>query len=382
MRTITARLLTMLFIMSTMIGNLYGNQPATNPANTATTGAPPRSILLPEDLLWSSAQECLKKAQYREAGEKFVQFAHQCRNDQRYREALFYQGLCELNLGQELQALNTWKRVAQLELPEKNKSQALLLTLEQMAGYYARKGQDAEQEKTLRQLQAEFPDAEATVTLHAQAAEDKLKKSDYAGALGFYQAVAVKLTEKDRKNLELAVTMTTKGAGNPRELLTAANGSFENNNVEQAIKLYQAFLKENSASPLAAEARTELGWSLYVQGKWQESEALWQDVIRKGSLKDKWVGQSRWHMIQLLMGPAGKPDKAIELCETQAKAFPNDPRGERALFIRAWLYWTQKQWVKAGGAFNDLLAAYPANAVDPPVQGYIRDCEQGIRDVS
>ncbi|MBU4200208.1 MAG: tetratricopeptide repeat protein [Kiritimatiellae bacterium] len=371
-----------IFLMAAMpVGSASDGPPVTKSVNLPTN-LPARSTIRPEDLLWSSAQDCLKKAQYKEALPKFTEFARQYRNDALFAEALFYQGLCDVRLGQEVQALSLWDQVLKQEMQKKPKSRAWLLTMEQMTIWYGQKGKEEDRKKALKQLLAECPDDPITVRLHVQAAEARLKASDYAGALGFYRAVEGKLTDTDRKNMDLAAVMATKGAKNPRELLTAANESFEKNNVDQAIKLYQTFLKQNPDSPLAAEARTELGWSLYVQGKWQESEALWQDVIRKGSPKDEWVGQSRWHMIQLLMGPAGKPDKAIELCETQAKAFPNDPRGERALFIRAWLYWTQKQWVKARGAFNDLLAAYPANAVDPPVQGYIRDCEQGIRDVS
>lgn len=368
-------------------GHAYGAQSAANPANPTTSPlsksclSADRSNVSAQDLLWSSAQESLKNGQYRQAREKFIQFTRQYRNNPQYKEALFYQGLCELKAGCfESRALDTWNQVLKLEQLEKTRSKASLLTLKQLVGYYERNGKDDEQKKALSRLLTDFPDDPVTMSLHIKVAEARLKASDYAGALAFYRPVEKKLSDEDRKNMELAETMAAKGGQNPKQLLASANESFEKNNVKQAMKLYQTLLKQNPNSSLTAEAKTKLGWSFYVDGKWQESAVLWREVIKQEPPKDKWVGQSRWHMIQLLAGPAGKPDKAIEMCEIQAKAFPNDSYGERALFSRAWLYWTQKQWVKAKVAFDDLFAAYPENANDPPVQVYVRECEDGIRN--
>lgn len=357
--------------------NPDGRQSTISPAKTNTP--PPQSGVKPEDVLWSLAQNCFKKAQYKDAREKFVQFARQFRNDRQFKEALFYQGLCEMKLGQEGKALSLWEQVVKLERLEKTRSAVLLQTLEQLAGYYEGKGQEAEKKKMLSQLLAEFPEDPVTVLLHVQAAEARLKASDYAGALGLYRAVESKLAEDDRKNLELAVTMTTKGGG-ARELLTAANESLEKDHVDQAIKLYQTLLKQNPDSPLAAEAKTKLGWCLYLQQKYAEAEPLWQDVIKKGTVKDKWVGESRWHMIQLLTGPRDKPDKAVKLCDVQAIEFAGAFRGQQAVFIKAWIYWTNKEWTKARQTFSDLVSTYPETAQHKPIQDYIRDCEQGIQD--
>lgn len=304
----------------------------------------------------------------------------QYRNDKQYQEALFYQGLCEMKMGQETQAKKTWEQVQNNERWEKTKSKTYLLTLEQLTLYYGGKGKESDEKKILSQLLAEFPDNPVTVKLHVQAAERCMKESNYAEALVYYRAVEGKLTDNDQKNKDLALAMTSQEKQTPQQLLAAANESFEKDNVEQAIKLYQTFLKQNPESPLALEAKTKLGWSYYVQGKWQEAENHWRDVIKKGSPKNEWVGQSRWHMIQLLAGPAGKPEKAIEMCEIQAKEFPNSARGERALFSRAWLHWTRKEWAKAKAAFDDLIAAYPDNANDPPIQTYVRECDEGIRN--
>ena len=131
---------------------------------------------------------------------------------------------------------------------------------------------------------------------------------------------------------------------------------------------------------MAAEAKTKLGWCLYLQQKYAEAEPLWREVVKKGPVKDKWVGESRWHMIQLLTGPQNKPDKAVELCDVHAKEFAGAFRGQQAVFIKAWIYWRNKDWTKARQTFSDLVSAYPETAQHKPIQDYIRDCEQGIRD--
>ena len=362
----------LLGIICLLPANVLCADPATPRTNETTA-------VSPEDLLWSSAQESLRKERHKEARELFAQFARQYSNDPRNQEALFYQGLCEMRSGQETQAWNTWDLVLRREMPEKTKSRTWLSVMEQMAIWHGWKTQEENRKKDLKQLVAVFPDDPVTVRLHTQAAEERLKKSDYSGALTYYRAVESNLNENDRKNMKLAETVTGRGPKPPDEILAAAHESFEKDNVEQAIGLYKFFLKQYPGSPLCLEARTRLGWSYYTQGKWEKSEALWREVIKQGSARDEWVGRSRWHIIQLLAGPAGKPDQALELCEIQAKAFPNDPQGERALFTRAWLYWTKKNWVKGKAAFDDLIAAYPGNALDPPVQEYMRDCETGMR---
>lgn len=212
---------------------------AANPANPTTRLvsksclSADRSSVAPQDLLWSSAQESLKNGQYRQAREKFIQFTRQYRNNPQYKEALFYQGLCELKAGCfEARALDTWNQVLKLEQLEKTRSKASLLTLEQLAGYYERKGKDDEQKRTLSRLLAEFPDDPVTVSRHIKAAATRMKASDYAGALALYRSVEKKLVDEDRKNLELAVTMT-KGARNLQDLLAAANASLENNYLLQ-----------------------------------------------------------------------------------------------------------------------------------------------------
>ena len=347
-------------------------------AGQATAGRTGKRVS-PEDELWKSAGESFDKLEFKTARGLFKDFSSKYPNDKRRKDALYYKGLCEMKMGWDTQAMNTWEQLVKLEAIKKTRSKALLLSLQQMIQYCDLKGKKGEKEKLLKQLLRDFPDDPITVQVVVKSAHARLEVSDYAGAKALYEKVLTKLSDEDLKNLELAVMMSSKDSMNPRQMLNYANRTLEKDNVEQAIKLYKTFLKECSGSPLTAEAMTRLGWCYYLQEKYHKAEALWNEVIKKGSGRDKWVGQSRWHMIQLLAGPAGKPNKAIEFCEIQAKAFPDDPHGERALFSRAWLYWTQKKWVKARAAFDDLFAAYPENAIDPPVQVYVHECEEGIR---
>jgi len=372
------RVMAMLSLMSMLSGYAYGSPPTLNPANK-TTNPPPRPAVRPEDLLWSSAQECLQKGQYKEALSKYAEFARLYRNDALFVEALFYQGLCNMRLRQEVQALNLWDQVLKQEMQKKPKSRAWLLATEQLALWYGQKNKEDDRQKALKRALAEFPDDPITVRLHVQAAEERLKVPDYAGALGFYRTVgADKLTENDKKNLALAVTMTTKGAQNSRGLLEAANESLENNNPAQAIRLYETILKKESAGAMAAQARTKLGWCYYLGERLADAEKLWKEVIRQGTPRDEWVGASRWHLITLMAGPYHKLEEARALCLVQAKDFSGDFRGEQALYTRAWLYWTQKQWAEGKGAFEDFIRAYPEKAVEPAIQEYIRDCENGL----
>ena len=371
------RLLTVLLILVVLTVHSYGASSSNLPANT-TTNMPAKAEVRPEDLLWNSARECLKKAQYKDAHEKFVEFARQYRSDALFTEALYYQGLCQLRLGQDVQALSLWDQVLKQEMQKKPKSRAWQLAMEQLTIWYGRKSREEDQEKALKQLLAEFPTNPLTVRLHIQAAAEKLKGSDYAAALAFYRAVEGQLTDPDKKNLELAATITTKGAKNPRDLLEAAKENLEKNEVELAISLYQAFLKKNTSSPLAAEAKTKLGWCFYLKRDYDKAEKLCKEVIKAGPSTSHWVGKSRWYLIVLAAGPQGKVSKAIELCDAQAKAFDGDRLAEQALFIKAWLYWTQKEWAKGKTAFDELLAKYPARGAHPPVKKYISDCENGM----
>lgn len=377
MRFLPLRLPAILFVLVALAGHSYGAPSPNLPANT-TTNLSARAEVRQEDVLWDSARKSLEGLQFREAQQKFSEFARQYMNDERYKQAMYFQGVCEMKLGHEKEALNTWYKLLKLDMLNKTKSEAALSSLEQMVQYYGLKGKDTEKKKALNQLLQDFPSSEVTVKLFVREAQARLAESDYSGAAALYRSVDSNLCEEDRANLELAVMMSSGTARNPRQLLDYANKSLEENNVDYAIKLYQAFLKENAASPLAAEARTKLGWCYYLRERFADAEKLWKEVIGRGPAGNEWVGESRWQTIVLMAGPYHKAEAAQKLCLIQAKEFAGKFRGEQALFTRAWLYWVGKQWVEAKAAFEELIRAYPEKALHEPIKAYLNDCEKGL----
>ncbi|NLE66156.1 MAG: tetratricopeptide repeat protein [Lentisphaerae bacterium] len=370
-------LLVLLLLAAMPAGHSLCAPPAILAANNLTNVSG-RAGMRQEELLWSSAQESFRQLQYREARRKFAEFVRQYRNDVLFTDALFYQGLCDMRLNQENQAVNAWDQVLRFEITKKAKSRAWLLTMEQMTLFYDRKNREEDRKKALRQILAEFPADPIAVRLHVQAAEARMKASDYAGALAYYLAVESQLAAQDRKNMDLVEAMTGTGARSPRALLEAANENLGRNNVDQAIVIYQEILKQYAASPQAPEAKAMLGWCCYLKRDYDKAEKLYKEVIEAGPPTSHWVGKSRWFLIVLAVGPRGNDSRAIELCDVQARVFDGDRLAEQAMFTKAWLYWTQKEWAKGKKAFAELLARYPERGTHPPVRRYISDCEAGM----
>ena len=121
-----------------------------------------------------------------------------------------------------------------------------------------------------------------------------------------------------------------------------------------------------------------LGWCCYLKRDYDKAEKLCKEVIEAGPPTSHWVGKSRWFLIVLAVGPRGNDSRAIELCDVQARVFDGDRLAEQAMFTKAWLYWTQKEWAKGKKAFAELLARYPERGTHPPVRRYISDCEAGM----
>ncbi len=371
MHSITKKICLVMLILAFMVSaNSFAVQAATNKTTKDTQAA---------DELWKSAHDSFNKSKFKIAHDLFQKFSLRYHKDSRRKDALYYQGLCEMKMGQGTSAMYTWKQLVMMEAREKTRSKALLLALEQMIQYCDQKGDKRQKEKLLKQLLRDFPDSPVTVRVFVKLAQRRLEASDYARAKTLYESMRTKLSPEDQKNLELAVTMSSQGSWKPKQLLDYANKSLEEDNVKLALKLYRTFQRDFPKSSLVGEVRTKLGWCYYINREYGKAEKLWKTVISKRGVKDDWVAKSRWHMIMLNAGPYGKVDEAIKLCEIQAKEFRGEFYEEQALFSRAWLYWTQKKWVKAKSAFDDLIKAYPAKAEHAPIQEYISDCEKGIR---
>ena len=329
------------------------------------------------DRLWKEATAALDARRYQDAQQPFDEFIRRYSADPRAREAQILSALCDYRRKRIVQALETWNRIVRMELMSRNASPALRLGLTHLAAHYGSERNMSEYEKVLEHLAAMFPDHELTTTEHVNAARIKAADGDYAGAAKLYATVSSHLKDNDKRDWNVARVLAERG-GSVALALRAADEHLTGDSAVIAERLYKEILKRNPSEPESLEALTKLGWSLYIQGKWQEAEPLWRTVIKEAPRGSEWLARCRWHMIQLLAGPRNSMSKALELCELQISEFPNHPEGERAMLVRAWLYWTNKDWAKAKPAFEALMSAYPHTANAPPIKRYLADCEEGL----
>ncbi|MCA1810120.1 MAG: tetratricopeptide repeat protein, partial [Lentisphaerae bacterium] len=288
-----------------------------------------------------------------------------------------YIALCAYHRGRKAQSVVDLNRIATGEIMHKRRSHALLLTLEQLAAHYRSQQNQGELDKILAHMHTLFPDNQATLDEHARAARVLLEAGDYAAAAMLFGKVADRLQGRDLDQYRLARELASPGGSVPA-IIASANAMLADNAPEVAARLYEEALKRNPTIHEHQEVMTKLGWCLYLQGKTREAERLWQQAVNSGTPGDQWRGQSRWHLIVLNAGPYNKPAEAIRLCEIQTREFEGEFMGQQALLTRAWLYWTVERWSEALSAFEDLCNAYPEKRDHPPIQGYIRDCEQGL----
>ncbi len=238
-----------------------------------------------------------------------------------------------------------------------------------------------EAQRAREDLLRENPDSPVTLKIWIPIADDLYQSQKFAEAAGIYEKLEKKLPPEARQKLETARSLKL-AAVNPEALIESAAKMLAANNIGTAINLYAAYLQKSPTSTRGGEVKTKLGWCYSLQNtpeSLKKAEDLWLAVIQKGPANDQWVGESQWDMIRLLSGPKGKWEEAVKICEVVGRNFPNSARGEQALFVRAWIYWTQENWKLGRSAFDDYLRAYPEAINHPPVRKYIQDCDEGIR---
>ncbi len=372
------KLILFILMLSFSVSVLSAQQsPAQSAPKDATSD--PSTNVSPADLAWKEANSALEKRQYPDAQKKFDNFLRRHMPDRRAQEARVYSAICDYRQKRVVNALVAWNRIVNMEVMQKSSSPALLLALRQLAAHYGSKQNMREYEKILEHLANAFPNHDITMREHVNAARMKAKNGDFAGAAQLYGRVCARLEAADKKDWDVARVLTERG-GSVTMLLRAADEHLTEDSVSIAERLYQEALKREPAQAEKHEALTKLGWALYMQGKWQESEKLWQSVIKEAAPGSEWLARSRWHIIQIMAGPRDQMSKAIELCELQIREFPDHPEGERAMLTRAWLYWTRKDWAKARKSFEELTAAYPHTANAPPIKRYLADCDEGLSE--
>lgn len=323
------------------------------------------------------AERLFKEGQFARAATHFAAFSKASPSDPRTASAWLHEGVCHVKLGREDDAIRCWNWVVQRypaspQVPE---------ALEQLIAVHQRRANAGEANALTAKLVAAFPRHPATVRLMIARAEASLTAQRYEEAVKLLEPIREQLSPPQRRQMELA-RLYSEAKSDPAKLIAAADAAFEANDPDKAIPVLEAFLAKAANSPRSTEARVKLGWACFClndEKNLQRAETLWEEVIRKGPPTDEWVGESQWHMVQLLAGPRRKWKDAVARCELVARAFsPGTFRHEQALYTRAWLLWTQKQWAISLAAFRDFVKAYPHKAIHPPIVAYMRECEQHL----
>jgi TolA-binding protein len=331
----------------------------------------------PSDALYATAQEELKKSHFDLARMQFANFAAKYPTDSRAAEALLQQAICEMKLNHKEEAVKNLNWLVQRH----STSPVAADAMEQLALFYESKSDPTTANALREKIIARFPEHPITVRLWVARGDAFSKHGQYAEAVKAYEKVETKLAADAKQKLQAARALTMVSA-NPDALLDAASERLSANDSASAMNLYLAYLQKYPNAARMGEAKTKLGWCYYVSGSKEDLDRaahLWQEVVNSRPATDEWAGESQWHMVQLLAGPRQKWEDAVRLCEKIAGAFPvGSFRHEQALYTRAWLLWTQKQWKTSLAAFQDLTKSYPQKAIHPPIVAYMQECERNL----
>lgn len=229
-------------------------------------------------------------------------------------------------------------------------------------------------------LLRDYPESPTTAQVWTIIADRNYVSGQFKEAVAIYEQLSPPLSSNARQQFESAKAIVESG-GDPARILAAANLALKNNRRELARNLYQLIVGQRTSQQILSEARVQYAWCLYSEGgpeNLAEAEKIWT-FISSEEPKSEWGGQSRWHLVQLHAGPKREWQKAIEMCTEIASDFPPGTfRHEQALYTRAWLLRTHKQWEKASAAFEELLRYYPAKASHPPIMRYMEEIADGL----
>jgi len=229
-------------------------------------------------------------------------------------------------------------------------------------------------------LLRDYPESSTTLRVWSAIADRHYQNAQFKEALAIYERLAPSLRGPAKQRFESAKAIVDYG-GEPGRLLAAANDALKNNRRNLARNLYQLIARQKTNPAIVAEARVKYAWCLYSEGgpeNLAEAEKIWSSIASHDP-KSEWGGQSRWHLVQLHAGPMREWQKAVEMCAAIASDFPPGSfRHEQALYTRAWLLRTHKQWEQAHAAFEDLVRYYPAKASHPPIVRYMEEVADGL----
>ncbi len=299
--------------------------------------------------------------------------------DERALEALFRIGITRARRNNTAGAIAAWRDV--LRSPSNRPAErdalrralaALFEALEPDRGRH-------ERDQILNRLAQTFPDDKpTTIRLHAAEGRRQFERADFSATIRLLGAVETFLDDLDRQYLRLARAHSGRGGHDPGLVLKLANDRLKANDIVVAARLYELALASRPSMEQQREARTRLGWALYLQDEHGKAERLWRDVIAKSPRGDEWRGRSRWHLIVLSAGVASDHRQARNLCEEQFQEFRDSFFGRQAKLTTAWLYMVDKQWREAKHHFQELVDVYDEQN-NPRIAEYILRCERELK---
>ena len=194
--------------------------------------------------LWDDAAAALKRLDFQTAEDGFQKLLSGSMNDPRRTLCQYYIGYCALKRGRDQQAFTIWNDLVRQEKLTKSPTPATLLALEQMALYYDTKKRAQDVALVLTALWQSFPTNTVTVRLHTAEAQKRIASGRFAEAAALYGKVESCLSEEDRKNLDMARALGDPARKNADGILDYANQCLKSDRVDQALQVYEAFLKQ------------------------------------------------------------------------------------------------------------------------------------------
>ena len=381
-----------LYILLTLIlcAAIHAQTPSpsstTAPTSSATPTAPTTNSANPTnppaDSLFASAQAAAGQAKYDQAQTLFANFVARHPSDPRAPLALYLRGDCLYRIkNKERETNEIWHQIINT-YPDCPYAPA---ALERLAQHADRRRDQREAQALRDKLLAKYPDSSYALNIISARGQAALQAARYAEAVTIYEKIpASKLNAKYRGELAVARAFLDM-AKNPEALLEAGEKQLLASDPATAKVLYSTYIEKFPHRPRVVEARTRLGWSLYVTGKKEDIEravALWKPIAASTRPQDKeWVEESQWHLVQYLAGPADKWREAIAQCERIAKSSAAGSfRLEQALYSKAWLYWAKQEWKPALAGFDALIAAFPEKASHPPILHYMEECRKNMKE--
>lgn len=252
--------------------------------------------------------------------------------------------------------------------------------IEMQATLHIARKNPSEAQKLRDQLLERYPKSPTTSRVWGDLADELFQENKFKESVAIYRQLEDSLSPRSTEQFQLAETLS-KGITDTSMVLAAADTALKKNQVSRAKTLLKIILDSGDLKSGDNSILVKYAWCIYLEGgpeNLTEAEKIWTSIARKEP-KSETGSASRWHLVQLHAGPKQEWEKAVKLCALIAADMPSGSfRHEQALFTRAWLLRTHKDWPNAKQAFAELIANYPAKASHEPVIGYIEEIEEAL----